>query len=326
MVKPMHYFWPSRRQEAKLIQKVKTDLEGKSLLTIFIVTGIAFSSFSGFVLSDGFGMITPTENVDVQNICHNGLCNIVPESKQMNSLVQLSEDSENVNAVSSNELFTNLKLDKNKKPVKDSEIFGNNAILFAEKDSFIRESVKNTNEGSNEVLRVMGSGPTNNRAVVAFDQEQIDSASKGKILESATLKLFVKSNDGNWNGGQDINIHRITSEWFEGKGYNAPLNNFGLIENGISWNCPTDLNNCSNQWNGGLFNEIPTDSIFISNHVKDGYWIKFDVTTDVNDYLSGTYNFGWIIKKSDEDSPGRINFAAREANSNIPELVMVFSK
>jgi hypothetical protein len=30
--------------------------------------------------------------------------------------------------------------------------------------------------------------------------------------------------------------------------------------------------------------------------------------------------------KSDEDSSGRINFASRESNSNIPEMVMVLSK
>ena len=33
-----------------------------------------------------------------------------------------------------------------------------------------------------------------------------------------------------------------------------------------------------------------------------------------------------LIKKSDEDNPGRINFSARETQSNIPELVMVFSQ
>jgi len=29
--------------------------------------------------------------------------------------------------------------------------------------------------------------------------------------------------------------------------------------------------------------------------------------------------------KSDEDSPGRINFAAREAQSNIPQLELTFA-
>ena len=147
-----------------LKQKIKTDLEGKSLLSLFVVAGIAFSAFSGFVLSDGFGLLSQTESTDVQNICNNGLCNIVQEPKSINTFVQLNENSNGVKTSSSNELFTNLKLEKNNDPVKDYELFGNKAIMFAEKDSFIREGVKNTNEGSNEVLRVMGSGPTNNRA------------------------------------------------------------------------------------------------------------------------------------------------------------------
>jgi len=81
---------------------------------------------------------------------------------------------------------------------------------------------------------------------------------------------------------------------------------------------------CSQKWEGGIFNKNPTDSIWISNQVED-YWIKFDVSKDILYNQFTQENFGWIIIKNNEDSEGQINIASREAQSYNPELVLVFS-
>jgi len=284
-------------------------------LSLLVITGFTFSGLSGFVLSDGFGMADSIPKTSV-----------MVEKNSIPSFVQQSEVASSTAMIdTTNEVFTDIKFDKNTVPQKDFQLYGNKATLFSEKDSFIREGIKFSNEGSNEILRVMGSGPTNNRAVVQFSQDEIESVTESKQLESATLKLFIISNDGKWENGQHVTIHQLTTEWLEGNESNAPLADFVGIQNGVSWNCSSD-GNCVSKWNGGHYIDTPTDSVFISNHLQDGYWIKFDVTEDVNNFLLGSPNHGWIIKKSNEDSSGRINFAARESNSNVPELVMVFTK
>lgn len=296
-------------------QKIHSEYEGKKLLSLLVITGFAFSGLSGFVLSDGFGMADSIPKTSV-----------MVEKNSIPSFVQQSEVASSTAMIdTTNEVFTDIKFDKNTVPQKDFQLYGNKATLFSEKDSFIREGIKFSNEGSNEILRVMGSGPTNNRAVVQFSQDEIESVTESKQLESATLKLFIISNDGKWENGQHVTIHQLTTEWLEGNESNAPLADFVGIQNGVSWNCSSD-GNCVSKWNGGHYIDTPTDSVFISNHLQDGYWIKFDVTEDVNNFLLGSPNHGWIIKKSNEDSSGRINFAARESNSNVPELVMVFTK
>ncbi len=297
-------------------QKIHSEFEGKKLLSLLVVTGFAFSGLSGFVLSDGFGMADSIPKTSV-----------MVEKNSIPSFVQQSEVASSTAMIdTTNEVFTDIKFDKNTVPQKDYQLYGNKATLFSEKDSFIREGIKFSNEGSNEILRVMGAGPTNNRAVVQFSQDEIESVSESKQLESATLKLFIISNDGKWENGQHVTIHQLTTEWLEGNESNAPLADFVGIQNGVSWNCSSDGSSCVSKWNGGHYIDTPTDSVFISNHLQDGYWITFDVTEDVNNFLLGSPNHGWIIKKSNEDSSGRINFAARESNSNVPELVMVFSK
>jgi len=299
-----------------LKQKIHSEFEGKKLLSLLLVTGFAFSGLSGFVLSDGFGMADSIPKTSV-----------MVEKNSIPSFVQQSEVASSTAMIdTTNEVFTDIKFDKNTVPQKDYQLYGNKATLFSEKDSFIREGIKFSNEGSNEFLRVMGAGPTNNRAVVQFSQDEIESVSESKQLESATLKLFIISNDGKWENGQHVTIHQLTTEWLEGNESNAPLADFVGIQNGVSWNCSSDGSSCVSKWNGGHYIDTPTDSVFISNHLQDGYWIKFDVTEDVNNFLLGSPNHGWIIKKSNEDSSGRINFAARESNSNVPELVMVFTK
>jgi len=51
--------------------------------------------------------------------------------------------------------------------------------------------------------------------------------------------------------------------------------------------------------------------------------IKLDVTKDVSDFIAGISNYGWLIKKVDEDKPGLIEFTSRET-SNPPKLIIEY--
>ena len=295
----------------------------KKIFLILVISAVMFSGATFFTLDNKLQSYFVEKNVISDQNCTGESCYTV---KATNKPTLISEQQSNTPSNSltqtSIEDFTYLKVPTYVE-TETPMLLENKAILFAEKDSFIREGIPNKNTGSSETLRLMGTGPINNRVVVAFDSDQIGSILEDKTLKSATLKLFIQSIDEKWDYSQSIEIHRIQTGWTEGI-------DSGLFDttnsNGITWNCPSQLN-CEVPWNGGIFESQPTDSIFISSQLKDtGYWINFDVTDDVNTFVSGTQNNGWIIVKSNEDSLGRINFAARESHVNGPELVLVFSK
>lgn len=299
------------------------EIVGRKILSLLVVTGIAFSGVTFFMLDDGLQTVfSETEVKSIPtNICENGLCGI-ENFDEISNIVQQSAEVSSTNQVLQHEDFSNLKLVKNS-PVKEFEQSGNKVTLYAEKDSFIREGIQNSNEGSNQVLRVMGSGPINNRVLISFDLENMQEFSEGKNLQSATIKMYVEKNNLKWEEGQYVRIHSLLAQWDEGNGINAPVSNL-IRSDGVTWSCAVNSESCSNEWNGGIFDAIPSDSIWISNQVDD-YWIKFDVTSDILDYQESRENFGWIILKDNEEMNGQINIASREAVSNNPELVLVFS-
>jgi hypothetical protein len=303
----------------------KDDLVGRNLLGLFVISGIVFSAISFLILEDGIeGIFSSTANPTPTQICENGLCYFKDAKKTHASILVQQEEQSSSKTLQSlkNEDFTNIKLGKNIS-VKEPIISGNQVTLFAEKDSFIREGIQNSNEGSNQILRIMGSGPINNRVLIAFNQEEIKTLSAGKNLDSAILKLYVEENNQNWGNGQLINIYKLKNNWEEGNGLSAPISSIFYSNHGVTWECTVDSNACS-KWNGGVFNQNPTDSELVTNQIN-GDWITFDVTQDIIDYLYYDNNFGWIIMKSDEESGGQINISSRESSSNNPELVLVFS-
>lgn len=312
------------RVKAKLSKIQQDEILGKNTFALLVITGIVFSALSFYMLdSQVQNIFSASEKSINTNICENGLCYTTGAEEHSNQiLVQQGADLPSIDQTLRNEDFSNLKLVKSS-PVKPFEESGNKVTIYSEKDSFIREGVQNSNEGSNQVLRIMGAGPINNRALISFDLDYVETMSSDKILESATIKLFVEKNNLRWGDGQYISIHRLQSPWDEGTGINAPVGNL-IRSNGVTWNCPVQNVDCNQEWDGGIFEQKPTDSIWISNQVDD-YWIKFDVTADILDKKFIQENYGWIIIKDNEDSEGQINIASREAQFNNPELVLVFS-
>ena len=306
------------------MSQIKQDeILGRSTLILLVIIGITFSTISFFMLYGEIQNIFSEPEKSVTTIvCENSLCYTIDAEDGFNQiLVQQGADLSTTHQTLRNEDFSNLKLVKSA-PVKHFEESGNKVTLYAEKDSFIREGVQNSNDGSNQVLRILGAGPINNRALISFDLDDIQTISSEKTLESATIKLYVEKNNLHWGDGQYISIHRLQTHWDEGTGINAPVSNL-IKSNGVTWNCPVQSVDCSQEWEGGIFDNNPTDSIWISNLVDD-YWIKFDVTADILDYKFTQENFGWLIIKNNEDSEGQINISSREAKSYNPELVLVF--
>ena len=202
---------------------IQTEWVSKRLLGIMVIAGLSISATSFMIINDELN--TTLSNGQVTTLCDNGLCyNSVSETIPIGSFVQQNADINSETVIQNNELFTSLTFNKNTKA--DYELTDNSATLFPTKDSFLREGIKDVNEGGNNILRVMGTGETNNRALIAFDQNDLEEIMTDKSLASAKLRLFIVSNDGQWDENQALNLHMVDAPWDEGTATNAPYGRF----------------------------------------------------------------------------------------------------
>jgi len=123
---------------------------------------------------------------------------------------------------------------------------------------------------------------------------------------SARLELYVQQNANNWGTeGGTVDAHRIATSWSEAA---------------ATWNCPSDSNpsnstaDCPVQWAGASFEANPTDTLLHTNGLQG--WVGFDVTRDVESFLSGTANYGWLLKKTDEGQSGEAEYTSREGTAS----------
>ena len=182
-------------------------------------------------------------------------------------------------------------------------------------DSYIQSGQPNQNNAASTFLRVQDSG--NNRALVRFDQAAIANAIGTAGLASAKLRLYISVNGNNWgsNGGT-VGAHRMLPNW---------------TESGATWNCPADTNPANsspdclpdwkmNEYSNWPFQQTPTHTTVHANNQTG--WVEWDVTADVAAFLAGAAaNYGWIVRKMDESSPGKADYSSREG-SFPPQLVL----
>ncbi len=175
-------------------------------------------------------------------------------------------------------------------------------------DTYIRTG--NQNFGSDAFLRLRSTG--NHRSLVRFDQNAIAAAVGGGVLQSATLGLFIESNNTSWSTGRPVDVHRLSTAWTEA---------------GATYNCPNDTDttngavDCPVQWDGGSYASTPTASYLQTNELVGA--IDLDVTSDVVAFLGGTPNQGWLVKKRDENLNGLVDFTSREGTTTqAPRLVL----
>ncbi|MEP7012842.1 MAG: DNRLRE domain-containing protein [Acidobacteriota bacterium] len=184
--------------------------------------------------------------------------------------------------------------------------------LPANSDTYLRQSSANQNNGQDTLLHVQQSG--HNRVLVAMDSAAIAAAVGTGHLASATLELYVTDSAGWGTAGRTVDLHRMAATW---------------TENGATWNCgidtiPTNSQpNCTTQWDGGTFDDEPSDSALHLN--TTGGIVQWNVTDDVRAFLSGTPNYGWLAKLSDETLGGNVDYTSRQgsATAQRPRLVLV---
>jgi PKD domain-containing protein len=202
--------------------------------------------------------------------------------------------------------------------------------LTPSQDSFIAGISPNSNNGAGTYLQLTRSG--HERALVQFDQSQIQSAIDNDQNFTATLVFTINSTDNNWSSsGRQIDVDRLNQPWTEGNGTFIQNGTKGT-GSGVTWNCSTDSNisgnatSCSGSTAWDMTNAAnwpfvgtPTATATITNNETGT--VSFNVTSDVQAFLNGTANDGWIVKKDDETKDGIIQFSSREG-ANSPQLVI----
>lgn len=183
--------------------------------------------------------------------------------------------------------------------------------LQAVADTSLRDGTPNQNRGNDPIV-LLSSGDS--RVLLRFDQASIISAVGSGRLVSASLELFVRSASGNWGAdGRPLEVHRLAAAWTEA---------------GATWNCAVDTQpansrpDCPTQWVGGTFEEDSSDTVLQTRDER--HWVQVDVTADVAAFLAGTSNQGWLLKKSEVDPVGQVEYASREgAVAERPRLVLL---
>ncbi len=200
-------------------------------------------------------------------------------------------------------------------------------------DTYVRSGQQNENEGGSNRMRVQASG--DNRSLVRFDQGAIQGAVGNKQVLSAKLRLNITDNGNNWGAtGRTVDVHRLLVNWIEGNG----TENSRGTGSGATWNCAIDsfiqnqAKNCSgsSEWEMGQPNNpavhpwvaSPSATQTITNN-QTGI-VEYDVTVDVASFVNGSNsNYGWLIKKTNENQNGQVSFGTRESSS-VPRLVVTY--
>ena len=194
-------------------------------------------------------------------------------------------------------------------------------------DTTLRLAVPNGNDGLGVNLGVTSASVVSlERTLIRFDQNELERLAAGCTVTNAELELKVSGIAIGWNGGA-IELRRMNRHWPEGVGLDATLG-----AHGPSWRCADDTNtsvagntnnDCAafNVWGMRTTDPGPTpfvttvtdtESIFTATTTE----VRFNVTADVQSFLTGTANYGWIIKGTDSPLSGAwVNFGSRETTT-----------
>jgi cysteine-rich repeat protein len=199
-------------------------------------------------------------------------------------------------------------------------------VVDVEKDTFLRRTPLNTNEGGNDLLVVR---PNWNRVLVAFDL----GGRSASQATNASLVLTVKRNRRGFGpAGRTIGAHALSRDFSEGDGslYKSRPRRRGSGP-GATFECATDAEisnhakDCSGPdlWRGAESVAAATSLITFTDTTAGA--VAFDVTADV---VAGAD--AWVVRRTVDLGPGGIFFWSREGAAHAgdaalaPRLVLTF--
>ncbi|MBL8755578.1 MAG: PKD domain-containing protein [Planctomycetes bacterium] len=151
------------------------------------------------------------------------------------------------------------------------------------------ESTGNSNGANTRMIagKTLGTaGALSRRALLRFDLSSITSSS---TINSAALTLTHDT--PLLNGSQSFGIHRVTQSWVEGTANGSAGGGTATAGGGATWSNRTTGVSWSSA--GGTFNAATTT---ISVPQAAGNATSGSLTTDVQAWVNGTANNGWLLQ------------------------------
>ena len=168
-------------------------------------------------------------------------------------------------------------------------------IAPSDADAWVDQYHGDTNFGTRDYFRVRSRENSNYRGLVHFD---LSSLPAGVTIESTILYLRITSING---VDRTHNAHRVTADW---------------TETGVTWN------------NQPSYDSTATDSV--STGSASETWVEWNVTSDVQLFVDGTQNYGWLIKDAVEDKgfpPRGWDYYSREKGDyRCPKLEVTYTE
>jgi hypothetical protein len=178
-------------------------------------------------------------------------------------------------------------------------------ISPSDNDCSIREGQPNTPYDTT-VISVCSEEEENNRGLIHFDLSSIPS---GATIDSATLYLYMFWSD---EVDRTYNVHRVTASWTEA----GATWKYRDKDAGIDWATP-----------GGDY--VSTETASASSGAAYDVWVGWAVTSDVQAFVDGTSNHGWLIRdaiEDDDDVFPCVSFTPSEGpEANWPKLVVTYT-
>ena len=197
--------------------------------------------------------------------------------------------------------------------------------LFASKDNTIYENTALSNGAGQHFFagRTTTTQPANQRirrGLIAFD---VSSIPAGATVQSASLTLHMSRTK---SGPSNITMHRVLADWGEGTSVAGSGEGGGgtATTNDATWSFRF-FN--TTQWStpGGDFNSTASATTSV-NTIGDYTWTGSGLVADVQAWVNGTANFGWMLRGNEVSILTTKRFDSRQVvtASFRPRLVVVF--
>ena len=164
----------------------------------------------------------------------------------------------------------------------------------ADADTHIRSNYADTNYGKlNEIPIRLTTASARYNGLIRFD---LSSIPEGATIESATLYGYMHNKVG---GDKEVAAYRVTEAW---------------NETGVTWNTRPS-------------NATQPTSITDPGSAKS--WVSWDVTQDVQAYVEGTPNYGWLLTYDESATASNLGVYLRSrenaASTQRPYLEVTYS-
>ncbi len=177
------------------------------------------------------------------------------------------------------------------------------------KDTYIdgqKNGVKKKNYGASPIIIL-------HHDLSLLIQFPVEALPPGAQIIDAKLSLYLEEEWHEHREGGELQIHAITRSWTEGDYDDQdPPSNVDAVTF-------TEAINSSIKWDseGGDYDPAIIDSIALPNPQVG--WVEWTVTDQINKWLKGAPNHGFLLRETDDAKVGGFNFVSSD-NTTTPEF------